>query len=352
MASDNVSQETSVFKEIINDLLDLDRMEDGTTHVERTECDVAGLTRRLAEDWRQRAASGGRDLAVEVTSAAVVLEADPVLCQQLLGHLVDNALKFTPEGGRILVRLSEQGTAVRLVVEDSGIGIPEEKLHTIFEQFYQVDGSSTREVGGQGVGLSICQDIVSWHDGRIWAENVPTGGARFTVLLPRRPHVVMPEPPAAINPVFHEPRLFLQRMIHWVGENLGVRTAILLKADSAGDHLSALAATGLPAASVATAEWTQTWASPSAGGAKPLKAYGPEPVTVVAALPLTVSMSPVRPKTGSEKRTLTESSVRSAVPEVGASGRTVGGVVSTVMPSLDGEKAPVLPARSVAKARQ
>ncbi len=235
------------FKEIINDLLDLDRMEDGTTHVERTECDVAGLTRRLAEDWRQRAASGGRDLAVEVTSAAVVLEADPVLCQQLLGHLVDNALKFTPEGGRILVRLSEQGTAVRLVVEDSGIGIPEEKLHTIFEQFYQVDGSSTREVGGQGVGLSICQDIVSWHDGRIWAENVPTGGARFTVLLPRRPHVVMPEPPAAINPVFHEPRLFLQRMIHWVGENLGVRTAILLKADAAGDHLSALAATGLPA---------------------------------------------------------------------------------------------------------
>ena len=244
---DVIHEQGQQFKEIINDLLDLDRMEDSTTRVERTECDLAGLTRRLAEDWRQRAQSGSRQLSVQTGAARIVLEADPVLCQQLLGHLVDNALKFTPEGGRISVRLTEQGTAVRLVVEDSGIGIPEERLHTIFEQFYQVDGSSTREVGGQGVGLAICQDIVSWHDGRIWAENVPGGGARFTVLLPRRPHVVMPEPPQPVNPVFHEPRLFLQRLVHWVGENLGVRSVVLLVTGPGREHLNVLAATGLSA---------------------------------------------------------------------------------------------------------
>ncbi len=235
------------FKEIINDLLDLERMEDGGKTVERTECDLAALLRRLAEDWRQRAAAADQTLVVETEKKSVLLDADPVLCQQLSTHLVDNALKFTPPRGRIGVRLSEQGTAVRLEVEDSGIGIPEEKLHTIFEQFYQVDGSSTREKGGQGVGLAICQDIVSWHDGRIWAENVPGGGTRLTVLLPRRPHVVVPEPPSSVNPVFHEPRLFLQRLVHWVGENVGVRTAAILTADRAGGRLSVLCATGLPA---------------------------------------------------------------------------------------------------------
>ncbi len=244
---DVILEQGQRFKEIVNDLLDLDRAEEEAVRMERTECDLAALTRRLAEDWRQRAEKHGRRLTVEAGRTAILLEADPVLCQQLLGHLVDNALKFTPPDGHIGVQVTEQGTAARIEVEDSGIGIPEEKLHTIFEQFYQVDGSSTREVGGQGIGLAICQDIVSWHDGRIWAENLPGGGTRFTVLLPRRPRVVMPDPPAAVDPVLQEPRLFLQRLIHWVGENLGVRNAVVLTVDHDDEHLTALAATGLPA---------------------------------------------------------------------------------------------------------
>jgi signal transduction histidine kinase len=244
---DVILEQGQQFREIINDLLDLDRMEEGPTRRDRTECDLAALTRRLAEDWRQRADRGGIDLQVEVAARRIVMEADPVLCQQLLGHLVGNALKFTPSGGRVAVRVIEQGTAARVEVEDTGIGIPEDKLHTIFEQFYQVDASSTREKGGQGIGLAICQDIVSWHDGRIWAENMPDGGARLTVLLPRRPHVVLPDPPASINPVLHEPRLFLQRLVHWVGENLGVRNAVVLTGDADGDTLQALAATGVAA---------------------------------------------------------------------------------------------------------
>jgi signal transduction histidine kinase len=247
---DVIHQQGLQFKEIINDLLDLDSIEESATRQERTEFDLAALVRRQAEEWRQRAEAAGLLLTAETSAASVVLEADPVLCQQLLSHLVGNALKFTPAGGTVGVRLSEQGTAVRLEVEDSGIGIPEEKLHTIFEQFYQVDASSTREVGGQGVGLAICQDIVSWHDGRIWAENVRGGGTRLTVLLPRRPHVVMPDPPLPVHPVFHEPRLFLQRLVHWVGENLGVRSALLLVADPTARHLHVLGATGLTAGQV------------------------------------------------------------------------------------------------------
>jgi len=244
---DVIHAEGEQLRSIIDNLLDLDRMEEQTARLERVETDLAALTRRLAEDWRQRAAVRGISLDIECAADALVLEADPVLCQQLLGHLVDNAIKFSADDGRVTVRVAEQGTALRLEVQDGGIGIPEDKLHAIFEQFYQVDGSSTREVGGQGVGLSICRDIVSWHDGRIWAENMPVGGARFTVLLPRRPHVVVPEPPLPLNPVFHDARLFIQRLVHWVGENLGVRRAVILTVDPARQHLQVLAATGVAA---------------------------------------------------------------------------------------------------------
>lgn len=238
------------FNEIVDDLLDLDRIEGGGGVIERAECDLAAIVRRLADSWRRRAADAEQELSIVGDRNRVVLEADPVLCQQLVSHLVDNALKFTPSGGSIGIRLSEQGTAVRLDVEDSGIGIPEQKLHTIFEQFFQVDGSSTRVNGGQGIGLALCQDIASRHDGRIWAENVPGGGTRLSVLLPRRPHVIMPEPPEAMHPALHEPRLFLQRLVHWVGENLGVRTVVLLVADAGGQYLRVLGASGVPAGPV------------------------------------------------------------------------------------------------------
>lgn len=246
-----IHEQGQQFKEIINDLLELDRMEDTSARLERTECDLGALARRMSEDWRQQAEQHDLDLIVDTGDGREIsLEADPVLCQQLLSHLVDNAIKFTPDGGAVSVRLREQGTAVRIEVKDSGIGIPEDKLHTVFEQFYQVDGSSTRKIGGQGVGLSLCQDIVSWHDGRIWAENVRDGGARLTVLLPRRPHVVLPDPPAPVNPVFQDPRLYLQRLIHWVGDNLGVNSVVLMRAIHDAEHLTVLAATGLSAGQV------------------------------------------------------------------------------------------------------
>ncbi len=242
-----IHEQGQQFREIIDNLLDLERMEDHTARVERAECDLAALMRRLAEDWRQRAEQRDLDFHLDCPASRLPLEADPVLCQQLVEHLLDNAFKFTPPGGTVSVRIFEQGTAARFEVQDTGIGIPEDKLHTIFEQFYQVDGSSTREVGGQGVGLSICRDISSWHDGRIWAENMPGGGARLTVILPRRPHVVIPSSPAAISPVFHDPRLSVQRLLHWVSENLGVHRAILMRVDQQREHLEVVAAAGLPA---------------------------------------------------------------------------------------------------------
>jgi hypothetical protein len=173
------------------------------------------------------------------------MPADPLLLQQLLTHLVANALKFTPAGGRVAVELAESGTAVRLTVTDTGIGIPVEKLGAIFDKFYQVDGSATREHNGQGVGLAICHEIVNHHDGRIWAENVEPAGARFTVLLPRRPAVVQlaRTPDHAGHPFV--PGEFLQRLMHWLAASMGVQTVTLMEEDPDGEHLVIRAAIGL-----------------------------------------------------------------------------------------------------------
>ena len=238
---------------IIEDLLQLDRMEDGQAELERVRTDLVALARRLGEAWHEQARAKGIVLTVAATAEAIDLEVDAVLCQQLLQHLIANALKFTPSGGQVHLRLAEQGTAVRIEVEDTGIGIPAEQLEQIFEHFYQVDDSSTREHGGQGVGLAICHDIVSYHDGRIWAENAEPRGARFTVLLPRRPAVVIPAVPVGPSRDFDDPRLFLQRVLHWVGEGLGVNLVSLMTPDSEGEHLVIRGAVGLPAAVVESA---------------------------------------------------------------------------------------------------
>ncbi len=178
-----------------------------------------------------------------------------------------NAFKFTPEGGtRDRCRLQEEGTAVRITVEDSGIGIPEDKLDEIFDSFYQVDGSSTRRHNGQGVGLAICRDIVVHHDGRIWAENVAPRGTRFHVLLPRRPVVLQPGDPQKLTGLPFEAGEFMQRLMHWVSESLGVQLATLMVPDQDGEFLTIRAAIGLPEAVVQSARLQAAPASPARCG--------------------------------------------------------------------------------------
>ncbi len=247
---DIVTKEGERLSAIIDDLLQLDRMEDGQARLQRVHTDIVALARRLSESWHEQARNKGIDFAIGATAESIDLEVDAVLCQQLLQHLVGNALKFTPDGGQARLHLSEQGTAVRIEVTDTGIGIPEEHLHAIFEQFYQVDDTATREHNGQGVGLAICQDIVSYHDGRIWAENIPPCGTRFTVLLPRRTPVVVPATPLAVSADFADPRQFLQRLLHWIGENVGVELVSLMTPDAGCEHLIIRAALGLPEAVV------------------------------------------------------------------------------------------------------
>ena len=96
-------------------------------------------------------------------------------------NLISNAIKFSPKGGLITLRLMRRDGRIHFMVEDQGPGIPEESLKRIFDKFYQTDSSHKQE--GNGLGLSLAKRIVTTADGRIWAENLPQGGCRFTVIL-------------------------------------------------------------------------------------------------------------------------------------------------------------------------
>jgi len=238
---------------IINDILDLSQMENSRPSMKQVDTDLVGLVRHLEESWRSRARQMNIKFTIDAGAKAVHLSLDPLLIQQMMTHLVGNAFKFTPEGGQVRVDIRETGTAVCLTVQDTGIGIPEDKLGDIFESFYQVDSTTTREHNGPGVGLAICQDIVVHHDGRIWAENVVPRGTRITVLLPQRPAVLQPVDPDSLTGLPFEAGELMQRLMHWVSESLGVQVATLMVPDKGGDHLTIRAAIGLPESVVQSA---------------------------------------------------------------------------------------------------
>jgi signal transduction histidine kinase len=112
------------------------------------------------------------------------LMGDPVHLSRLLDNLISNAIKFTPTGGRINIRLQrDNGTAI-LEVSDTGVGIPSDKLERVFDRFYQVDGSSTRRYGGTGLGLALVKEIAISHGGQVSVESTVGKGSTFRVNLP------------------------------------------------------------------------------------------------------------------------------------------------------------------------
>ncbi len=241
-----INDESKKLTEIIDDILNLGKMSNGQTELNTVETDMVTLINRMEASWRSRAQEQDIIFKVEAEAESIKLPVDTILFQQLLGHLLSNAFKFTQRGGRITVRVIETGTAVRLQVQDTGIGIPEDQLLAVFDRFYQVDGSATREHNGQGVGLAICRDIVSHHDGRIWADNVETGGTLFTVMMPCRPVVVQAADSHASWGTPFEPGEFMQRMLHWISESMGIQTATLMMPDDQDEFLTIRAGIGIP----------------------------------------------------------------------------------------------------------
>jgi two-component system, OmpR family, phosphate regulon sensor histidine kinase PhoR len=177
---------------LIRDLLSLARLESGEEVFRHDPMLVAPAFRRCVEVHRDRAEAKGLDYSLQVTAQAesALVTADEEAIRQILDNLLDNAIKYTPEGGRVRAALRvTDASEVVLEVQDSGIGIPRDEQPRVFERFYRVDKARSRELGGTGLGLSIVKHLVQSLQGRITLESRPGVGSTFLVYLPRSPGV-------------------------------------------------------------------------------------------------------------------------------------------------------------------
>jgi len=183
-ALESMGEDVDRLRKIVEDLLLLARADAGRLVMAREPLRLDELVGALTEAYQARAEESGITLKAEVTEPVGVL-GDERWLYQLVGNLLDNALKFTPRGGLVLVSVRGDVRNAVLEVIDSGPGIPEEDLERIFERFHQVDPSRTlSQKQGSGLGLAIADWIVKAHGGSISATNQPEAGARFIVTIP------------------------------------------------------------------------------------------------------------------------------------------------------------------------
>jgi len=149
--------------------------------------DLQTMLKDLVHTWEARTQEAGIHLQLDVPPDLPPLTADKGLLHQVLYNLLDNAVKFSPDGGEIRVHAWTGNDELIIAISDQGIGIPPDELEQVFRRFYQVDGGSTRRFNGMGIGLALCRKIVESHGGRIWAESEGKGkGSTFYVALPLR----------------------------------------------------------------------------------------------------------------------------------------------------------------------
>jgi signal transduction histidine kinase len=183
-----VRQSARVLLALIDDLLDLARMDRGALALDLRAVPLGDVVQRSLDTVRMMAEAQGVGLIlVPLPEQMPALRADPLRLQQILWNLLTNAIKFARRHGRVVVRVEREADRYLVSVEDDGIGIPESELPHIFERFRQVDGSPTRKHAGMGIGLSLTRSLVELHGGTIWADSTVGHGSRFTFSLPIRP---------------------------------------------------------------------------------------------------------------------------------------------------------------------
>ncbi|RLC86856.1 MAG: hypothetical protein DRJ03_07605 [Chloroflexi bacterium] len=151
---------------------------------QREPVDLVEMARDLLTDFREAAEQKGIALVSQIASDLPLVLGDPLHLRRVMDNLVGNALKFTPRGGSITLRLTQADKDLVLEVADTGIGIPEEQLEQVFERFYQVDGSMSRRYGGVGLGLALVKEIIKAHGGGVSVSSRVGQGSTFTVTLP------------------------------------------------------------------------------------------------------------------------------------------------------------------------
>jgi signal transduction histidine kinase len=171
-------------KQIIETMLNLRYLETGEMELLPARIDLRKLLQEACRDYSDLAHAKALVMETSLPDHDVQIVADKQKLRVVLDNLISNAVKFTPQGGRVRLSLRTSEQEVEIEVADTGIGIPTEELERVFDRFYQVEDHMTRRHGGMGLGLSVVKGLVELHGGRVWGESDPERGSRFIVVLP------------------------------------------------------------------------------------------------------------------------------------------------------------------------
>jgi signal transduction histidine kinase len=173
----------------VNAILDATKIEAGRLELDLTQANLGEVAASLVNAAVPHARSQSVELASEGLDDIPDSLLDVEKVEVVIANLISNAIKFTPEGGRIVVRAHADESSVHLEVADTGCGIPEAELERVFERFFQVDSAASRQHEGTGLGLAVTEELVAIHQGKVAVASVPGEGSTFSVVLPRDPPV-------------------------------------------------------------------------------------------------------------------------------------------------------------------
>jgi PAS domain S-box-containing protein len=184
-AIETIERNATALAQLVTDVLDVSRIISGKMRFDVERCDIGAVVTSAIDSIGPALRARRIELRQQLDPDIGVLAGDPNRLQQVFWNVLSNAVKFTPEGGRIDVLVTRDGSCVRVTVRDTGRGIDPGVLPHVFERFRQGDSSTTRDVGGLGLGLAIVRHYVEMHGGRVWAASEGIGtGATFTIELP------------------------------------------------------------------------------------------------------------------------------------------------------------------------
>ena len=169
---------------LVSDMLDLSQITSGQMQLHRTHVHLDNILIPVWNVIEPLAAKKGLSLTRQQPSVAFVLFVDEVRMRQVLLNLLSNAIKFTQQGSITLRVIKPDNDNLRFEVEDTGIGIPSDQFNIVFEEFRQIDSSSTRKYEGTGLGLAITRQLVELHGGKIWVNSIVGQGSTFYIDLP------------------------------------------------------------------------------------------------------------------------------------------------------------------------
>jgi len=179
--------------ELVNQLLDISKLESGNMKLQTVPQNIVPLVKALALSFTSYAERKTITLKFTSSEAEIVVYIDKDKIEKIITNILSNAFKFTPEGGTIEVTVRKDERNSNIIISDTGVGIPKEKISKIFDRFYQVDGSHTREQEGSGVGLSLTKELVELHRGKIEVESEEGKGSTFAVSIPLGKEHLSPE---------------------------------------------------------------------------------------------------------------------------------------------------------------